>query len=52
MSFISKPNSWVAQDSAATTRLAYALQLNPAPLTVSISGRAPVLGSLQFMPTF
>jgi len=49
MSFISRPNSWVSRDAAATTKLAYALQLNPAPLTVSISGRDPILGSLQFV---
>lgn len=49
MSFISRPNSWVSRDYAAITHLAYALQLNPAPLTVSISGRDPILGSLQFV---
>jgi hypothetical protein len=49
MSFISRPNSWVSRDDAATTQLTYALQLNPAPLTVSISGRDPILGSLQFV---
>jgi hypothetical protein len=51
MAFISRPNSWVARDDSATTRLTYALQLNPAPLTVSISGRDPILGSLQFVVT-
>jgi len=32
-------------------RLTYALKLNPAPLTVSIAGRDPVLGSLEFVIT-
>ena len=35
MAYITRPNSWVSQDAAATTQLTYALQLNPAPLTVS-----------------
>jgi hypothetical protein len=47
----SRPNSWVSQDVSSTTQLTYALQLNPAPLTVSIAGRDPVLGSLQFVLT-
>jgi hypothetical protein len=41
----------VSQDDASTTQLTFALQLNPAPLTVSISGRDPLLGSLQFVLT-
>jgi hypothetical protein len=51
MPYITRPNSWVSQDAAATTQLTYALQLNPAPLTVSISGRDPILGSLEFVIT-
>ena len=51
MSTLARPNSWVIQDGASTTQLTYALQLNPAPLTVSIAGRDPVLGSLQFVLT-
>jgi hypothetical protein len=51
MAYITRPNSWVSQDAAATTQLTYALQLNPAPLTVSIAGRDPVLGSLEFVIT-
>jgi microcystin-dependent protein len=51
MATISRPNSWVSQDAAVTTQFTYALQLNPAPLTVSISGSDPVLGSLQFVVT-
>jgi hypothetical protein len=51
MPFITRPNSWVSQDAAATTQLTYGLQLNPAPLTVSLQGRDPVLGSLQFVLT-
>jgi hypothetical protein len=51
MAFAHRPNSWVSQDDASTTQLTFALQLNPAPLTVSISGRDPLLGSLQFVLT-
>ena len=51
MAYITRPNSWVSQDAAATTQLTYALQLNPAPLTVSIAGRDPILGSLEFVIT-
>ncbi len=51
MAILSRPNSWVTQDEATTTQLTYALQLNPAPLTVSLAGRDPVLGSLQFVLT-
>ena len=51
MAFRTRPNAWWQQDSAATTQLTYALQLNPAPLTVSISGRDSILGSLEFVLT-
>ena len=51
MSFISRPNSWVAQDAASTTKLSYGLQLNPAPFTVSIPQEDPLLGSLEFVVT-
>ncbi|MFZ1084367.1 MAG: hypothetical protein WAN35_05335 [Terracidiphilus sp.] len=51
MPYINRPNSWVSQDTAGTTQLAYALQLNPAPLTVSIDGRDPLHGSLEFVMT-
>jgi hypothetical protein len=51
MPFLSRPNSWVSQDAAPATQLTYALKLNPAPLTVSISGRDPILGSLEFVIT-
>ncbi|MFZ1084366.1 MAG: tail fiber domain-containing protein [Terracidiphilus sp.] len=51
MPYITRPNSWVSQDAVATTQLTYALQLNPAPLTVSIDGRDPLLGSLEFVMT-
>lgn len=51
MPFLTRPNSWVSQDAAATTQLTYALKLNPAPLTVSIAGRDPILGSLEFVIT-
>lgn len=51
MSMHSRPNSWVAKDDAATTTLTYGLQVNPAPLTVSIAGESPVMGSLAFVVT-
>ena len=47
----SRPNSFVTQDTGGATQLTYALQLNPAPLTVSVDGRDPVFGSLEFVIT-
>ncbi|MDQ3934192.1 MAG: polymer-forming cytoskeletal protein [Actinomycetota bacterium] len=46
MGVISRPNSWVAVDSDPTTMLAYAPRVDPAPLTVSVPGRDPTMGSL------
>ncbi len=46
-----KPNSWIYQDAASTTQLSYALQIDPAPFTVSIPGENPVIGSLEFVVT-
>ena len=51
MSLTSRPNSWVSRVGATATQLTYALRLNPAPLTVSISGRDPILASLEFVIT-
>src|ERR1044072_9087894 len=51
MEFRTRPNSWVAQETAATTQLTYALQVNPAPITVSIPNEDPVLASLEFVIT-
>ncbi|MBV9787842.1 MAG: hypothetical protein JOZ51_06700 [Chloroflexi bacterium] len=51
MSFISRPNSWVAQEATSTTQLTYALQVNPAPITVSLPDQDPVLASLEFVLT-
>lgn len=51
MSFTSKPNSWVSQETTSTTQLTYALQVNPAPITVSIPDEDPVLASLEFVLT-
>ena len=51
MTHQSKPNSWVFQDSDSTTQLSYALQINPAPFTVSIPDMPPVTGSLEFVIT-
>jgi hypothetical protein len=47
----SKPNSWVSQVATATTQLLYALQVDPAPLTVSLPENDPTLASLQFVIT-
>jgi len=46
----SVPNSFVTQVDAGSTQLTYALELSPAPLTVSLSN-APVIGTLQFVAT-
>lgn len=51
MTHQTKPNSWVFQDTDSTTQLSYALQINPAPFTVSIPDTAPVTGSLEFVIT-
>ena len=51
MSLTSRPNSWVSHVGTTATQLTYALRLNPAPLTVSISGRDPILASLEFVIT-
>lgn len=51
MAFSSRPNSWVSVSDDRSTQLSYGLQLNPAPLTVSIPGHEPVLGSIQFVIT-
>lgn len=51
MTHQTKPNSWVFQDSDSTTQLSYALQINPAPFTVSIPDMPPVTGSLEFVIT-
>lgn len=51
MTHPNKPNSWVYQDTDSTTQLSYALQINPAPFTVSIPSQNPVIGSLEFVVT-
>lgn len=51
MNYQSKPNSWVYQDVDSKTKLSYALQINPAPFTVSIPHENPVIGSLEFVVT-
>lgn len=51
MMYVSRPNSWVSKDISATTQLSYGLQVNPAPLTVSIAGEDPILASLEFVVT-
>jgi Chaperone of endosialidase len=51
MTLRSRPNSFVSHDDDLTTQLRYALQINPAPLTVSVPGQDPVLASLEFVIT-
>ncbi|WP_214316934.1 hypothetical protein [Nonomuraea sediminis] len=51
MSLISKPNVWVDVKADSGTQLTYALQTDPAPLTVSVPGSDPLLASLEFVIT-
>lgn len=51
MTYQAKPNSWVYHDPKETTQLNYALQIDPAPFTVSIPQENPVTGSLEFVVT-
>jgi hypothetical protein len=51
MPALTRPNTWVSIDPTGTTQLVYALQTNPAPLTVSLPGQTPQLGSLEFVVT-
>lgn len=46
-----KPNTWIDIHADGNTRLTYALQTNPAPLTVSVPHQSPQLASLQFVVT-
>ncbi|MGN6276694.1 MAG: hypothetical protein ACTHNP_12310, partial [Solirubrobacterales bacterium] len=50
MTLITRPNAWVAIEDAAT-QLTYDSSVNPAPLTTSIPGREPTLGSLVAVMT-
>lgn len=49
MKHANKPNTWVSMPDFATTQLTYMLQLNPAPLIVSIPGEDPTYASLEFV---
>src|SRR6516164_3991497 len=49
MSMITRPNSWVASETGTSIQLTYGLQVNPAPITVSIPNQNPVLASLEFV---
>ncbi|MDQ3934049.1 MAG: hypothetical protein M3340_05390 [Actinomycetota bacterium] len=51
MTVITRPNSWVAVEEDPATQLTYAPQVDPAPLTVSVEGRDPTLGSLTVVIT-
>src|SRR5688500_15094873 len=51
MTLLGKPNTWISSDPDGNTKLTYAMQTNPAPLTVSDPGRSPELASLQFVVT-
>src|SRR5256714_5513636 len=46
MSVKTKPNAWVAVDTDPATQLTYAPRVDPSPLTVSVPGQDPKLGSL------
>ena len=45
------PNRWVSVQLDATTQLTYAPLVNPAPLTASVLGGDPVIGSLEIVIT-
>ena len=45
------PNRWVSMQLDATTQLTYVPLVNPAPLTASVPGNDPVLGSLEVVIT-
>lgn len=51
MTLTARHNAFVAQETTAPTQLTYSLQINPAPLTVSIPDEVKVLGSLEFVVT-
>jgi hypothetical protein len=48
---ITVPNAFVSLQAAPNTRLTYAIQVNPAPLTVSVKGLDPVIGSVELLVT-
>ncbi|HEX8054962.1 MAG TPA: hypothetical protein VF517_18410 [Thermoleophilaceae bacterium] len=48
---ITRPNAWVSVEDDPTTQLTYAPRVDPAPLTVSVPGRDPTLGSLVVVIT-
>ncbi|MDQ3935170.1 MAG: hypothetical protein M3340_11140 [Actinomycetota bacterium] len=51
MGLITRPNAWVAVEDDPQTQLTYAPRVDPAPLTVSVPGRDPTLGSLVVVIT-
>ena len=51
MTVISRPNGWATAEDDPATQLTYAPQVDPAPLTVSVPGRDPTLGSLVVVIT-
>jgi len=48
---VARPNAWVAVEDDPATQLTYAPRVDPAPLTVSVPGRDPKLGSLVVVIT-
>jgi len=46
-----RTNAWVAVEDDPSTQLTYAPRVHPAPLTVSVPGRDPTLGSLVVVIT-
>ena len=51
MTVIARPNAWVAVEDDPATQLTYAPRVDPAPLTVTVPGRDPTLGSLVVVIT-
>jgi cytoskeletal protein CcmA (bactofilin family) len=51
MKLVTRPNAWVAVEDDPATQLTYAPRVDPAPLTVSVPGRDPTLGSLVIVIT-
>jgi hypothetical protein len=49
MALVQTPNAWITFDDADPTQLTYAVQTNPAPLTVSLPNQPSTLASMQIV---
>ncbi len=49
MALVQTPNSWITYEANDTTQLTYAVQTNPAPLTVSLPNQPSTLASMQIV---